>query len=216
MRFNGGRALSWSRLERILSGRPALTPVPVNHSAEQDVPRAKGKSAVPFAELHAVSSYSFLQGASEPEELVERAVELGLESLALVDRDGFYGLMKFAEAAARAGLPTVFGAELSLDEGVLTVLARGPEGYRRLSRLIAQAKMAAGEKGKTAYPPLAQVARALGEEVVYLADVDWVDRLEQLVGAAGADNVVLEYASTMVPADADRHRRLDAARDGWG
>ncbi|MEX3515003.1 MULTISPECIES: error-prone DNA polymerase [unclassified Corynebacterium] len=216
MRFNGGRALSWSRLERILSGRPALTPVPVNHSAEQDVPRAKGKSAVPFAELHAVSSYSFLQGASEPEELVERAVELGLESLALVDRDGFYGLMKFAEAAARAGLPTVFGAELSLDEGALTVLARGPEGYRRLSRLIAQAKMAAGEKGKTAYPPLAQVARALGEEVVYLADVDWVDRLEQLVGAAGADNVVLEYASTMVPADADRHRRLDAARDGWG
>ncbi|MGV0325807.1 error-prone DNA polymerase [Corynebacterium confusum] len=216
MKFNGGWALSWSRLERILSGRPELTPVPVNHSVEQDLPRETKKSAVPFAELHAVSSYSFLQGASEPEELVERAVELGLESLALVDRDGFYGLMKFAEAAARAGLSTVFGAELSLDEGVLTVLARDPEGYRRLSRLIAQAKIAAGEKNKTAYPPLAQVARALGEEVVYLADVDWVDRLDQLVGAAGASNVVLEYASTMVPADADRHRRLDSARKNWG
>ena len=65
-------------------------------------------------------------------------MELGPEGLAIVDRDGFYGLMKFAEAAAKANLPAVYGAELSLAEAPVTVLARTPEGYRRLSRLIAR------------------------------------------------------------------------------
>ena len=59
---------------------------------------------MPFAELHAVSSYSFLGGASEPEELVARAAELGLQAVGLLDRDGFYGAVKFAEAAAEAGV----------------------------------------------------------------------------------------------------------------
>ena len=86
MRFNGGAALPWSRVERILSGRPGPIPVSVEHLPDAtDTPKA-GYSAVPFAELHAVSSYSFLQGASEPEELVARAVELGLRGMALVDR----------------------------------------------------------------------------------------------------------------------------------
>ena len=94
-----------------------------------------------FAELHAVSSYSFLGGASEPEQLVARASSLGLSALGLCDRDGFYGVVKFAEAAAKAGVATVFGAELTLEEGVLPVLARGAEGYRRLSRLMSRAHM---------------------------------------------------------------------------
>ena len=145
MEFNGGRALSWSRVERILSGRESAAPVPVDHLPGSTVSARRGQSTVPFAELHAVSSYSFLDGAAEPEELVARAVELGLEGLAIVDRDGFYGLMKFAEAAAKAGLPAVYGAELSLAETPVTVLARTPEGYRRLSRLIARARMEAGE-----------------------------------------------------------------------
>ena len=118
MRFNGGAPLSWSRLERILSGRPGPEPVPVGHTgtpagaaygpgAELGAPPpARGVTMVPFAELHAVSSYSFLGGASEPEELVVRAVELGLDAVGLLDRDGFYGAVKFAEAAAAAGLST--------------------------------------------------------------------------------------------------------------
>ena len=89
MKFNGGKALSWSRVERILSGRESAAPVPVDHLHGPTVPAQRGHSAVPFAELHAVSSYSFLDGAAEPEELVDRAVELGLEGLAIVDRDGF-------------------------------------------------------------------------------------------------------------------------------
>ena len=87
MRFNGGAPLSWSRLERILSGRPGPEPVPVGHTgtpaggaygkAESTSPsRERCLSTTPFAELHTVSSYSFLGGASEPEDLVARALSL--------------------------------------------------------------------------------------------------------------------------------------------
>ena len=69
-----------------------------------------------YAELHAHSNYSFLDGASHPHRLVERAVELGYEALAVTDHDGFYGLVKFWSAAREAGLPAVYGAELSLPQ----------------------------------------------------------------------------------------------------
>ena len=129
MRFNGGAPLSWSRLERILSGRPGPEPVPIGHtdtpaggaygeavaapqSASRPAPpqRERRLAKVPFAELHAVSSYSFLGGASEPEELVARAVELGLSAVGLLDRDGVYGAVKFAEAAAAAAASANFTA----------------------------------------------------------------------------------------------------------
>ncbi len=70
---------------------------------------------MPYAELHARSRFSFMDGSSNPEELVAEAVRLELDALALTDRDGFYGVVRFAEAAEEAGLPTVFGAELTLD-----------------------------------------------------------------------------------------------------
>jgi error-prone DNA polymerase len=100
--------------------------------------------AVPYAELHAHSTFSFLDGASQPERLVETAADLGLHGLALTDHDGFYGAARFAEAATAHGVPTVFGAELSLglsgpQNGVadpegshLLVLAEGQEGYHRV------------------------------------------------------------------------------------
>lgn len=118
---------------------------------------------VPFAELHAHSAYSFLDGASHPESLVEEAVRLGLEAIAITDHDGFYGVVRFAEAAKEHGIRTVFGAELSLDatdsrtgmpdpDGVhLLVLAKGQEGYRRLSREIAKAHLRGGEKNRPRY-----------------------------------------------------------------
>ena len=99
----------------------------------------------PYAELHAHSSYSFLDGASSPEELLEEAERLGLHALAITDHDGFYGIVRFAEAAETASVKTVFGAELSLGltepqngeadpEGShLLVLARQEEGYHRLA-----------------------------------------------------------------------------------
>src|ERR1017187_3395034 len=117
-----------------------------------------------YAELHTHSNFSFLDGASHPEELAAEAVRLGLSALALTDHDGLYGAVRFAEAARALGLPTVFGAELTLTSagtpapprtGVpdpggthLVALARSPRGYARLSRGIAEAHLAGGEKGK--------------------------------------------------------------------
>ncbi|NKF32429.1 PHP domain-containing protein, partial [Pseudomonas sp. BGM005] len=81
-------------------------------------PTAKDRpgDAVPYAELHAHSSYSFLDGASSPEDLLAEAERLGLTALALTDHDGFYGAARFAEVAElmQVGVQTVFGAELSL------------------------------------------------------------------------------------------------------
>ena len=220
MRFNGGASLSWSRLERILSGRPGPEPVPIGHtgtsaggaygpvSREVQAPRRR-QATVPFAELHAVSSYSFLGGASEPEDLVDRAAELGLSAVGLLDRDGFYGAVKFAEAAAAAGIDTVFGAELTLDDRVLPVIARGPEGYKRLSHLMADAHMATREKDKVAYPPLELIGAELGGTCVVLAGWAWADEIDHLVDAFGEGNVVREYEVSMTPEDADRHALLD-------
>ncbi len=215
MRFNGGSALSWSRVERILSGRPGLVPVTPDEVWAADAAdvaggRASGASGVvPFAELHATSSYCFLDGAADPASLVERALELGLSGLAVVDRDGFYGLMRFVEAAAEAGLPVAYGVELSVDGGVLAVLARSPEGYRRLSRLVSRARMAAGEKGRVDYPPLPEVLGELGEECLYLLGYEWVDKIETFIERIKIDCLVLEYEYSMLPEDADHHAVLD-------
>ena len=219
VRFNGGKALSWAQLERILSGRPGPAVVPVDRLEQfergsRSTPAGRRRSgAIPFAELHAASTYSFLSdtgGASEPEELVARAHELGLSALGLLDRDGFYGAVKFAEAAAEVDLPTVFGAELSLPHAPLPVIARGAEGYRRLSHLMAGAHMASGEKGVVHYPPLPEMAAALAGTCIVLAGWRWVDHLDELVECFGVANVVKEYEATMLPEDADRHDILRA------
>ena len=124
----------------------------------------------PYAELHCHSNFSFLDGASHPEELAVEAARLGLDALALTDHDGFYGVVRFAEAARMLELAPVFGTELTLSDcpshiGVphtarprtgapdpagahLVVLARDPEGYASLSRVIAEAHLAGGEKGR--------------------------------------------------------------------
>jgi error-prone DNA polymerase len=118
---------------------------------------------VPYAELHCHSNFSFLVGASHPEELAAEAVRLGLDALALTDRDGLYGIVRFAEAAREVGLRTIFGAELTVSRtnDRLVVLARNPDGYARLSCAIAEAHLAGGEKGNPR-TSLAQLADAHG------------------------------------------------------
>ena len=70
-----------------------------------------------YAELHVHSNFSFLDGASHPEELVDEAARLGLAALAITDHNGLYGVVRFAKAAQRAGVRTVFGAEIALEAG---------------------------------------------------------------------------------------------------
>ncbi|MDT0117596.1 error-prone DNA polymerase [Microbacterium sp. PRF11] len=167
--------VKWSELERLLSDARRPTGAPPNgdggdspawsHKRGAYVPPSieRPSDTVPYAELHAHSSYSFLDGASSPEELVEEAERLGLHALALTDHDGFYGIVRFAEAAEQRAVNTVFGAELSLgltgpqngeaDPGGshLLVLARREEGYHRLAAAITHAQLTGAEKGRPVY-----------------------------------------------------------------
>jgi len=170
--------IPWSDFERSLrnGNRPGTAPPPGADGGDSPawsqkrapyqrsgIEQPDPATVVPYAELHAHSSFSFLDGASSPEELLEEAARLGLTGLALTDHDGFYGVVRLAEAAEPYGLTTVFGAELSLDltgppQGVpdpegthLLVLARGQAGYHRLAAAITDAQLAGAEKGRPVY-----------------------------------------------------------------
>ena len=106
-----------------------------------------------YLELHTSSSFSFLDGASLPATLVERAAELGYPAVALLDRDGLYGAPQFYRAAKQAGLKAIVGAELTIGSDpdlakrpagtptpwALPVLVQSAEGYRNLCRIITRA-----------------------------------------------------------------------------
>ncbi|MGO3326016.1 error-prone DNA polymerase [Gordonia sp. (in: high G+C Gram-positive bacteria)] len=250
---------TWSEMERVLSGRAPgagdrrgeTFPPTFNGSVPGDggdspawsrkrgeyvaADIAHGTSSVAYAELHAHSSYSFLDGASMPEAMVEEAQRLGLTALALTDHDGFYGVVRFAEAAREFGMPTVFGAELSLQRDApragavdppgdhLLILARGDEGYRRLSRVIADAHMTGGEKGLLRYDADAITAAASGGHWQILTGcrkgsvrrglaragrVGARDALGDLVERFGASNVAVELTATGVSDDDERNAIL--------
>ncbi|MFT0848631.1 error-prone DNA polymerase [Actinomycetaceae bacterium L2_0104] len=189
---------------------------------------------VPYAELHAHSAYSFLDGASLPSELVERACELELDALALTDHDGFPGVVQLAEAARTAGLPVAVGTELSLaQQGVrmgqadpqaehLLILARHAQGYRTLSRTIGKAMLASGRKGEAHYT-LEGLAEAAGNDWMVLTGCRkgavcralesspgvWAPEraareLDRLIDAFGRDNVVMELTASGSPLDRER------------
>ena len=221
-----GRGAAWTE-ERSDEGRRHL-----------EAPRRR---ATPWAELHCHSSYSFLDGAASPGELVAEAARLGLTALAITDHDGMYGVPQFAQAAARLGeqgqtLSTVFGAELSLDlpsgqGGVpdpvgrhLLVLARDPEGYRRLCEVISAAHLAGGEKGRPVYD-LQTIANAHDGHWAVLTGCrkgqvpaalvaggpDAARReLERLTGMFGRENVLVELNCHHLPGDDERNDALFA------
>jgi error-prone DNA polymerase len=195
---------------------------------------------VDYAELHCHSNFSFLDGASHPEELVEEAVRLGLTGLAITDHDGLYGVVRFSEAARAYPLPTVFGAELSLGlpgpqngepdpAGThLLVLARNKHGYARLSRTIAEAHLKGGEKGKPDYQSLEQVAASVGDQVLVLTGCRKGHvpaalatgglaaaraALDRLVSLFGRDGVAVELTCRGDPLDDERNDALAGLAD---
>jgi error-prone DNA polymerase len=106
-----------------------------------------------YVELHAHSAYSFLDGASLPEELAVRAAELGYEALALTDHDGVFGSLEFAHAAKAFGVRPITGAEVTLADGShVTLLVESPRGYANLCRLLTAAH--AGTRPKEGEPAL--------------------------------------------------------------
>jgi error-prone DNA polymerase len=244
-------------MERVLTGKPrrAGERLPEPNADGGDSPawsRKRGSyepldrptgdsSSIPYAELHAHSAYSFLDGASTPEELVEEAARLDLRAIALTDHDGLYGVVRFAEAAKELDVQTVFGAELSLGNVARTevpdppgphllVLARGPEGYRRLSRELAKAHLAGGEKGKPRYDfdalteaagghwhvltgcrkgHVRQALSTSGPMAAEAALADLVDRF-------GADRVSIELTHHGHPLDDERNAQLAALAPRFG
>src|ERR671937_985756 len=101
---------------------------------------SRGRAILTYVELHAHSAYSFLDGASLPEEVAVQAAELGYAALALTDHDGLYGSLEFAHAAKAFGVRPITGAEVTLADGShVTLLVETAQGYANLCRLLTAA-----------------------------------------------------------------------------
>ncbi len=106
-------------------------------------------NATSYTPLWCKSNYSFLEGASHPEELVEEALRLGLRSLALTDRDGVYGIVRAHMAARSTDLHLIVGSEVTLeDQSTITLLATDRPGYANLCRLLTKGRLRC-EKGRS-------------------------------------------------------------------
>ena len=279
---DGGDSPAWSR-KRPEYQAPAELDGTQRDGTQRDGTRRKRSQA--YAELHCHSNFSFLDGASHPEELAEQAARLGLSAVAITDHDGFYGVVRFAEAARALEVKTIFGAELSLGlpdprraagraagradgrasgrvagrrggraaggEAAgekaaggkaaggagradartgepdpagrhLLVLARGPQGYARLARVISEAHLRGGEKGRPVYD-LEQAAAALREHVLVLTGcrkghvpaallrdgpTAAAAELDRLVALFGAEHVAVELTDHAHPDDDERNDAL--------
>ena len=231
--------LSWQPADPGLGGRPAGmdggdSPAwsrkrePYRQSVTRDL------TADPWYELHCHSNFSFLDGASHPEELIEQAARLGVNGVALTDHDGMYGVVRFAEAAAASEVGTLFGAELSLElstpqNGVpdpegrhLLVLARDRYGYASLSSAISRAQFDGGEKGRPVYDLAALGAAADNRWLVLTGCRKGLvpaalatggpdaaaGELDRLVALFGRDNVAVELTDHGNPTDTRRNDAL--------
>jgi error-prone DNA polymerase len=195
---------------------------------------------IPYVELHCHSGFSFLDGASHPEELVMRAVELGYPALALTDHNGLYGSMEFAQAARQANLQPITGAEVTLREcftGVdepegghhVTLLAETPQGYANLCRLLTETHMHS-ERGDARLPlesllrlpeGLILLTGCLKSPVAAALDSSVADAeafTGRLISAFGPGNVFMELQDNAVKGDRARNKGLGrlAGRMGLG
>ena len=96
-----------------------------------------------YVELRSASAFSFLEGASNPEDLAERAAELGYSHIALADRSGLYGAPRFHGAAARSGVEAIVGARVTIGDLAgpeFLLLVESAQGYRHLCRLLTLAR----------------------------------------------------------------------------
>ncbi|MEV7021927.1 error-prone DNA polymerase [Kitasatospora sp. NPDC093558] len=246
MGFTSHPTTSWRDLHRVMTGNPPAGdrtvvpfPDPAPHPAPDASPRpptAARPDGTGWAELHVHSSFSFLDGASDPADLVAEAARLGTEALAITDHDGLYAAAVLAAEARRVGLATVFGAELTLnattaptgtadqDGEHLLVLARSPEGYRRLAKTIGDAHLA-GEGKRRPHYDRDRLADAHGDHWAILTgcrkgavrsaletegEAGAERELLILVDRFGRDNVFVELTDHHLPGDDDRNDALAA------
>src|SRR5262249_18287519 len=146
-RGSGGRVVS--RIKVDPASRLPSGPVP-----DDRVVALRPAFAPRYVELEARSCFSFLQAASPPEELVQRAAELGYDAIAIVDRDGLYGMVRAHEEAVKQGVRLVVGCELTLDTdapSTVAVLPQNHVGYTNLCRVLTESH-ARHPKGKPRKP----------------------------------------------------------------
>ncbi|MCX6624383.1 MAG: PHP domain-containing protein, partial [Acidobacteria bacterium] len=145
-----------------------------------------------YVELHAASAFSFLEGASLPEEMAARAAELGYPAMALLDRDGFYGSPRFHMAAKKAGVRAHAGAEVTATGGMrYPLLARTRGGYRNLCALITRMKMRS-RKGEGAVTE--DELRQHAEGLLCLTGQLPLDHFPALLDIFGRQNVYAEIS----------------------
>jgi error-prone DNA polymerase len=176
-----------------------------------------------YSELHASSAFSFLDGASLPEALVDRAATLGYRALALLDRDGIYGAPRFHLAAKRAGLKAIIGAELTIGVGTtaavlrLPVLVESAAGYRSLCRLVTRMKLRAPKgEGSLALEELDGHAGGLvalvGRAALSGRRFGVGGLVDRIVGIFGAANVCVEVQRHLLrDEEADNHALIELA-----
>ncbi len=171
-----------------------------------------------YIELHCHSAYSFLDGASQPEELAVRAAELGYEAMALTDHDGLCGSLEFAHAAKALGVRSITGAELSLCGGAhVTVLVESARGYANLCRLITAAHAGTRPKETELLPPALapELLAELNEGLVCLSGcarhglaVHDPNAAAGLAAAFGRDRFLIELQRPYERGDARRNAAL--------
>jgi error-prone DNA polymerase len=179
-----------------------------------------------FVELHCHSAYSFLDGASHPEELAARAAELEYEALALTDHDGVYGSLEFAHAAKAFGVRPITGAEVSLSDGShVTLLVESPRGYANLCRLLTAAHAGTRPKPTEPIPPSLDrhLFAELNEGLVCLSGCarDGLaarngNGAAELASIFGQDRFFVELQRPYERGDAQRNTRLRQLADTIG
>ena len=172
-----------------------------------------------YFELHARSAFSFLRGASNPEDLACSAARLNLPAIAMCDRDGVYGSPRLHAAANEQGIRAFVGAELTMeDKGILPVLVASRTGYQNLCRLVTNARL---RGSKTASTVLWQELPAYTEGLIALTgDEEGIlqdpchpqtpKRLEQLTTAFGKGNVFVEIQRHLRRGETWRNQQLVA------
>ncbi len=205
-----------------------------------------GGDEAPYVELHLHTNYSLLEGASHPEELIDRAIELGYDALAISDHDNLYGAMAFAQACKARGIRPITGVELTVaedpDQGSrdhLVLLAESRRGYGNLCRLVSLASghdlPAQADRERRRRDPCLPLARLAGHadgliclagcrggELARLATTGHAGTAEailrRLIGWFGPESVFVELQDNLVHGDGPRDRALAAlaARCGVG
>jgi error-prone DNA polymerase len=181
-------------------------------------------SPAPYVELHCHSAFSFLDGASLPDELVPTALELGYRAMALTDHNTVSGSMEFAVSARALGLRPIHGAEIDLADGRhLTLLVQDANGWSNLCRILTRAHAHTREKPGPPSQAFVQLTDVLehSDGLVCLSGcalrgVHDEFTLRRLLDAFGPDRLRIELQRPFLRDDRARNRRLERIAEGLG